>query len=157
MFRTLTCSAIACALTTPACGTSQSKPQASPAPTATSAAATADPSVNAATTAAQAWLALVDEEKYGESWSAAATIFRSVVSEDKWKSSVSGVRGPLGKLQSRQVKSAEFKTSLPGAPDGKYVVIQFRTTFEKKAAAIETVTPMQESDGSWKVSGYFIH
>ena len=54
------------------------------------------------------------------------------------------------------MKSAETKTSLPGAPDGKYVIIQFDTSFEHKKSTVETVTPMQEADGSWKVSGYFI-
>jgi hypothetical protein len=28
--------------------------------------------------------------------------------------------------------------------------------FEKKAQVVETVTPVQQSDGTWKVSGYFI-
>jgi hypothetical protein len=46
--------------------------------------------------------------------------------------------------------------SLPGAPDGEYVVIQFATSFENKKSAIETVTPMLDSDGEWRVSGYFI-
>jgi len=35
-------------------------------------------------------------------------------------------------------------------------VIQYETRFENKASAIETVTPMKQKDGSWKVSGYFI-
>jgi len=83
-------------------------------------------------------------------------MFKSAVSETNWGSSVTRARGPLGKMLLRQVKSAKFKTSLPGAPDGKYVVIQFSTAFAKKAAAVETVTPMQESDGTWKVSGYFV-
>jgi len=30
------------------------------------------------------------------------------------------------------------------------------TQFETKDGAIETVTPLLEKDGSWKVSGYFI-
>ncbi len=47
-------------------------------------------------------------------------------------------------------------SSLPGAPDGNYVVIQFKTTFEHKAQAVETVTPMLENDGVWRVTGYFI-
>ncbi|HEX3698552.1 MAG TPA: DUF4019 domain-containing protein [Polyangia bacterium] len=34
-------------------------------------------------------------------------------------------------------------TTLPGAPDGKYVVIQFATSFERKKEAVETITPMQ--------------
>jgi hypothetical protein len=46
--------------------------------------------------------------------------------------------------------------TLPGAPDGEYVVIQYATRFEHKPSIIETVTPMLDKDGSWKVSGYFI-
>jgi hypothetical protein len=34
--------------------------------------------------------------------------------------------------------------------------MQFDTQFEKKRAAIETVTPMQDTDGQWRVSGYFV-
>ena len=62
----------------------------------------------------------------------------------------------MGKLISRQVKSTSYRTSLPGAPDGEYVIIQFKTSFDNKKSAIETVTPMKEKDGSWRVSGYYI-
>ena len=105
---------------------------------------------------AEAWLALVDQQKYGESWDAAAHLFQDTVARDTWKDALGAARGPLGKVVSRRVKSAESRTSLPGAPDGKYVVIQFDTAFERKKSAVETVTPAQEADGSWKVSGYFI-
>ncbi len=47
-------------------------------------------------------------------------------------------------------------TSLPGAPDGEYVVIQYNTEFENKKVAIETITPMLDDDGKWRVSGYYI-
>lgn len=66
------------------------------------------------------------------------------------------VRKPLGKLISRKVKNKNYTTSLPGAPDGEYVVIQFETSFEKKKSAIETVTPMMDKDRNWRVSGYYI-
>ena len=39
---------------------------------------------------------------------------------------------------------------------GEYVVIQFETSFENKKAAVETVTPMMDKDGIWRVSGYYI-
>ncbi len=113
-------------------------------------------SVEPAKAAAQTWLALVDETKYADTWSTAAKGFQSGVSAQDWANAVAGVRQPLGKLLSRKLQSAEYKTSLPGAPDGKYVVIQFNTVFEHKARAVETVTPTQEPDGNWKVSGYFI-
>jgi Protein of unknown function (DUF4019) len=69
---------------------------------------------------------------------------------------MAGTRQPLGKLLSRKVKSRTFAESLPGAPDGKYVVLQFDASFENKKTAVETVTPMQEPDGVFRVSGYFI-
>ena len=110
----------------------------------------------AAVAAAKKWLGLVDEGKYGESWKEAAGFFRNAVKQEQWEQSLQAVRKPLGKLVSRQVKTKTYKTSLPGAPDGAYVVIQFETSFENKKSAIETVTPMMDKDGTWRVSGYFI-
>jgi hypothetical protein len=109
-----------------------------------------------ATKQAEAWLALVDQGKYAEGWDAASKLFQGAVTRAAWAEKIAGVRDPLGKVLSRRVKSAHVATQLPGAPDGKYVVIQFATSFERKKSAVETVTPMLEADGSWRVSGYFI-
>ena len=106
--------------------------------------------------AAEAWLALVDAGKYAESWKTAAPYLKSVVKEKKWLATMAPVRNPLGKVISRKLKSSEFTRELPGAPDGEYVVIQFTTAFANKASAIETVTPMKDKDGQWRVSGYLI-
>jgi Protein of unknown function (DUF4019) len=116
----------------------------------------ADKAEAVATKQAEAWLGLVDGGKYGESWDAASKLFEGAVTRAAWAEKIAGVRAPLGKVLSRRVKSERPTTRLPGAPDGKYVLIQFATSFENKKQAIETVTPMLESDGSWKVSGYFI-
>ena len=105
---------------------------------------------------AEKWLGTVDQGKYGESWKEAAEYFRNAVKLDQWEQALQAVRKPLGKLVSRVVKSTTYKTSLPGAPDGQYVVIQFETSFENKKSAVETVTPMMDKDGKWRVSGYFI-
>jgi hypothetical protein len=110
----------------------------------------------AAVAAAQKWLSLVDDGQYAQSWKQAATFFRNAVSEEQWEHSLQAVRKPLGKLLSREVKTKAYKTSLPGAPDGEYVVIQFATSFANKKSAVETVTPMRDQDGTWRVSGYFI-
>jgi hypothetical protein len=112
--------------------------------------------IASAQAAAKSWLALVDAGEYSQSWEQAAGLFQAAVSKPNWQSSVKGVRSPLGSLKSRAIKSATFTRSLPGAPDGEYVVIQYESRFENKEAAIETVTPLREKDGSWKVSGYFI-
>lgn len=113
-------------------------------------------SQKAAEQAAQTWLALVDSGNYGESWSQASQLFKQQVTAAQWESAVKAARGPLGKLQSRQVKSAQYTRTLPGAPDGEYVVIQYGSAFENKKSATETVTPMKDKDGRWRVSGYYI-
>jgi hypothetical protein len=110
----------------------------------------------AATSAAQTWLAVIDNGDYVQSWQNASVFFQSAVTEEKWKSSLETFRKPLGNLLSRKVKSAEHMTELPGAPDGQYVVMQFETSFANKKSAIETVTFMLEKDGQWKFAGYFI-
>ncbi|MHB8881305.1 MAG: DUF4019 domain-containing protein [Thermodesulfovibrionales bacterium] len=110
----------------------------------------------AAVVAAEQWLKGVDAEKYAESWIEAAELFKNAVKQEQWEQSLQAARKPLGKLVSRKVKTKRYMTSLPGAPDGEYVVIQFTTSFEHKKSAIETVTPMMEKDGKWRVSGYYI-
>ncbi len=110
----------------------------------------------AAVSAATKWLGIVDDGNYSESWKEAAAYFKNAVEQEQWEQSLQAVRKPLGKLVSRKVKSQSHKTSLPGAPDGEYVVIQFETSFENKKSAVETVTPMLEKDGKWRVSGYYI-
>ncbi len=110
----------------------------------------------AALSAAEKWLAMVDSEKYIDSWKESAELFRNAVQPDQWTQSMRAVRQPLGKLISRKVKTKIYKTTLPGAPDGEYVVIQFETSFENKKAAVETITPMMGKDGVWRVSGYYI-
>jgi hypothetical protein len=106
--------------------------------------------------ASKAWLALVDAGKYAESWEAASTLFRGAVTKENWVKLMEGNRKPLGRLVSRTFGASKYMTSVPGAPDGKYVVVQYRTVFENKAQAVETVTPMLDKDGTWRVSGYYI-
>lgn len=106
--------------------------------------------------AARSWLALTDGGKYGESWDNASSLSKAAVTKADWEKAIRSGRAPLGAPKARKVKAATFTRTLPGAPDGEYVVIQFESQFENKAAAIETVTPMREKDGAWRVSGYYI-
>ncbi len=117
----------------------------------------AQPSTDpAASKAVESWLAMVDSGEYVESWKVAASLFREKLTAEQWEQAARSARSPLGKLVSRKLASAQFTRSLPGAPDGEYVVIRNETVFEKKKSAIETVTPMKDKDGVWRVAGYFI-
>jgi len=108
-----------------------------------------------ATRAALAWLAIVDGGRYGQSWDSAAEVFRSGVPRAQWESMVGSLRAKVGTVQLRKVMSVQFVRDLPKAPPGEYVMIQYSTRFEN-GQFTETVTPMHEKDGSWKVAGYYI-
>ncbi|HVN25350.1 MAG TPA: DUF4019 domain-containing protein [Syntrophorhabdales bacterium] len=111
---------------------------------------------SAAVSATDRWLKVVDSGKYAESWNEAADYFKAAVRQEQWEQSLQAVRKSLGNMVSRKLKSKTYQTSLPGAPDGEYVVIQYQTSFENKKSAVETVTTMKEKDGTWRVAGYFI-
>lgn len=110
----------------------------------------------AAAAASDAWLRLIDAGDYATSWTEAADYFKTAITSDAWAAQAAAARAPLGACTSRTVKRTSYHTSLPGAPDGAYVVIQYTSAFENKQSAIETVTPMRGADGTWRVSGYFI-
>jgi hypothetical protein len=106
--------------------------------------------------AAQEWLALADIVDTRGTWAAAASLFRNAVPHDEWARSLHAVRDPLGPVVARTLRSGHTAGELPGAPDGEYVVLEFDTQFARKRAAVETVTPMRDADGAWRVSGYYI-
>ena len=104
----------------------------------------------------EVWLALVDSGKYAESWDQAAELFKKQVTKQQWEKAIDAARSPLGKLDSRKLTSAQYSKTLPGAPDGEYVVVLFQSAFANKKSAIETLASMKDKDGQWRVSGYYI-
>jgi hypothetical protein len=115
----------------------------------------ADEKTDAAVVAAKEWLAVVDSKEYKKSWLEAAPFFKEHVKEKQWEDQIATVREPLGKVELRELIEAQFTKTLPGAPEGEYVVIRFKTNFSGKPNSVETITPMM-ADGFWRVSGYFI-
>jgi DNA-binding CsgD family transcriptional regulator len=104
---------------------------------------------------ARDWVALLDQERWADSWSAAGTLFKANVAKTAWTAQIQSVRQRLGPASSRLVQNVTEASSLPGAPDGEYEIIQFLTNFEHKNGATETVVLSHEPPG-WRVVGYFI-
>ena len=110
----------------------------------------------AAEASATAWLAVVDAGKYGDSWDEAAALFKQALTRSQWEAALEKARRPLGKVISRKLRGAKLLTEIPNGPAGEYVVLQFDTSFEHMPSATETITPMKDKDGAWRVSGYYI-
>ena len=111
---------------------------------------------NDAIKSAKKWLEKIDNKKYESSWKNADILIQNIVKMEQWESIISPSREPLGKLISREILSSEYHTEMPGAPDGEYVIIIFKSSFKNKEGAIETVTPKKGKDGKWRVAGYYI-
>ena len=77
---------------------------------------------------AKTWVALIDSQKYEESWTEAGSFFRAAVKQQDWAQQVKNVRGGMGSLTTRKPLKTTMAKSLPGAPE----------------------------DGKWKAAGYFI-
>lgn len=114
------------------------------------------PERRAAQASAEKWLVNLDEARYPDAWSATGSDFRKKVKQNAQVQALNQYRKPLGKKVSRKIYEVTYYDSLPKAPKGKYVVVRFETAFEDSKAAIETVVEVQEPDGQWQVSGYFI-
>jgi len=112
--------------------------------------------VAAATDSATRWLAVADAGKWDETWDRMAPASQAAVTKTAWSGAVGPLRAKLGAVRSRTLQAAAFTHTLPGAPAGDYVVIQYLTDFANKPQSVETVTPMRLPDGGWKVSGYYI-
>ncbi len=95
------------------------------------------------------WLKLIDNKMYNESWDEASKIFKKSITKEKWESALRSIKTPLGELVNRNIISKQH-------PDDKTIVFQFKTSYKNKNNTTETVTVMNENDGDWRISGYFI-
>ena len=101
------------------------------------------------------WLKVIDADNYDKGWMFASEYLKNAVPKDSFKQSLQGVRSPLGSMKKRVLAASQYTTSLPGSPDGEYVVMKYKTEFANKANAVETLISKKEND-QWKVAGYFI-
>jgi Protein of unknown function (DUF4019) len=116
----------------------------------------AGPAEDEASAVGQKWLALLDDQKYEESWQQAASMFRDQVKQEQWIVSLKRFRDPLGPPVSRTASRVDFTKTLRAAPDGDYAIIHFTTTFKNKSDVTERLTLVKE-DGKWQAAAYAIH
>lgn len=106
--------------------------------------------------ASTAWLGLVDQGLYEASWDSAAPAFQAAVTKSDWVQAVTQARAPFEPFGARTFVEAQYLESLPNAPPGPYVVLQYATKVKGNRTVIETVAPMRSPAGAWRVSGYYV-
>lgn len=112
--------------------------------------------VQAAATAAEAWMKLLDAGKMSESWNEASGSFQGAVTSAQWAQSVLNARLAFEPFGERTRIAAHYTTELPNAPAGQYVILRYRTKVLQDRTVIETVVPVLDGGRGWRVSGYFV-
>lgn len=105
--------------------------------------------------AAEAWLTLIDQGKYAESWSATGSYFQANVTQAEFAEKTKATREAIGAIKVRRLENEIAATTAPGAPDGQYEKLEYRTDFANVANQTEIVVLRREGD-AWKVAGYGI-
>jgi hypothetical protein len=115
-----------------------------------------DPHYSEAQAAAREWLALADANDTVATYNAAAKRFQETMPVDKWSAAMNQVRAQYGATQKRTTIGVETSTHAAGLPPGEFIMIAYRTEFEKRGTGTETLTLEHESDGKWRVVGYLM-
>jgi hypothetical protein len=119
-------------------------------------AAVAGPAEDEAAGIGEKWLALLDGQKYEESWDQASAQFRDQVNKDQWVAVLKRAREPMGAKVSRATARVDLVKTLRGAPDGDYAIIHYTTSFQNKNDVTERLTLVKE-DGKWLAAAYATH
>lgn len=114
-----------------------------------------DPRLTEAHAVGMAWLVMADADDAKGTYNAAAKRFQATVPPDKWPEALRTARGQFGKSLRRAIVSTQTSSGTTEVP-GEFVVMIFRSEFERRADAIETITLEREADGKWRVAGYLM-
>jgi Protein of unknown function (DUF4019) len=101
------------------------------------------------------FLGYLDHGRYADSYAYTGMLIRAQLDQDSFAKQLEKARAGTGALLSRELIDAGYATTVPGAPDGQYVVLHYSASFANRQEAVETMT-LAFAKGYWRVSGYYI-
>jgi hypothetical protein len=101
------------------------------------------------------FLGYLDHGRYADSYAYTGMLIRATNDRDSFALQIKKARAGTGALQSRNLIDASYATSMPGAPEGQYVLLHYQASFANRPEAVETLT-LAFAKGYWRVSGYYI-
>lgn len=107
----------------------------------------------AAQTAAESWLALIDAEEYGKSWDAAGSLLQTRIAREEWVEKVTHLKERVQNLSDRGLELREYRDSIRHAPrDGPFVLLKYHSAFDTGRYEELILTYPEEEE--WTVGGY---
>jgi Protein of unknown function (DUF4019) len=101
------------------------------------------------------FLGYLDHGRYADSYAYTGMLIRAQLDRDAFAKQLEKARAGVGALMSRELINATYSTTVPGAPEGQYVVLNYGASFANRQQAEETLT-LAFAKGYWRVSGYYI-
>lgn len=101
------------------------------------------------------FLSYLDQGRFADSYAYTGMLIRAQLDRDAFSNQVQKTRVGTGALQSRELMDSSYTTTLPGAPEGQYVVLHYHASFANRQDATETLT-LALAKGYWRVIGYYI-
>jgi hypothetical protein len=101
------------------------------------------------------FLGYLDHGRYADSYAYTGMLIRAQLDRDSFAKQLEKARAGTGALLSRELIDAGYTTTVPGAPEGQYVVLHYSASFANRQEAVETLT-LAFAKGYWRVSGYYI-
>lgn len=114
--------------------------------------------IEAAYHASEAWLKLIDQGKYGDSWDKGAILLQEAIPKEQWMHIQEQTRKPFGKTNSRVIADKRTAHNPHGLRPGDYTVMVYKTSFSHKPSTIEIVTLFyDEKKKNWGVVTYQVN
>ena len=101
------------------------------------------------------FLGYLDQGRFADSYAYTGMLIRAQLDRDSFSAQIQKTRAGTGPLQGRELIDASYTTTVPGAPEGQYVVLHYHASFANRQDTVETVT-LAFAKGYWRVSGYYI-
>jgi hypothetical protein len=112
--------------------------------------------IRAADSSALHWLKLLDSGQLATCWEQAATSLKQLAAQPIWEQSVHHDRARFGPLGVRQRITALYSTTVPNAPVGKYVFLEYRAQAASGAYVVDWVGEVLDGERGWRVASYVI-
>jgi hypothetical protein len=101
------------------------------------------------------FLSYLDNGRFADSYAYTGMLIRTQLDRESFAAKVEKTRAGFGALQGREMIDASYTNSVPGAPEGQYVILHYHANFTNRPDEVETVT-LAFAKGYWRIVGYYI-
>jgi hypothetical protein len=106
--------------------------------------------------AATAFIGLLDRQEPGAAWDTGCAFLRTSTSRASWAETMTALQASGGGVRARTLEREFMVENPPPMPSGRYVLVEFKTTFVRRSGDFREQALVRWEEPSWKVCGYSV-